>query len=278
MEAALTTANIKIGFAEKGHVGVTPAVLIYCNKLVDHLSRLPMEELLSSVTLYSRDLIQSLNDATTDVHALLVQSATTAIQYELEGAVESGSDNNILGMGRVVGALGMMFNMQTLTFVASDVLIYGIYDCKLSNVPYGRDGIYPQATTERLRLPAPVSNDLIDGMLVSEAVALSTTATINHCVCVEGVPLWPSYDAGITMAPDDSAYEGSFRARASGVLTGAFALDEPDLALGSQGYLYFSNSTFIQGIQSMDKILNARQPSYRDLEIYHNGWVPAVTL
>ena len=286
MELALLDIGIVVGEANGDLDRVTPGVLIYCEKLVGYIASKPRSTILSTVMIASHQnkYLWGIAAQNADIPAVLRQAIARAIWFEIEkrrdAEVEAGVEHSLIyGMGLLYDIVGTLFNSSAIDdFTRS--LNFAIYDCidlldtmsvaSLSNYSY-LDFVV-KTTTERLKIPSDV--DLVDGMLVSEA-CVSMGQSINRCVCIEGVPLWPLVDAKIMLTPPDIGFDGAYRLQAD--LEGGSYFDGLDDSVRDHAALFFTNPTFLQGIKTMDIILGARLPSWKNLQIYQNGqWVNAV--
>jgi len=139
---------------------------------------------------------------------------------------------------------------------------------------YGDIDLVVIVGAQQSKLANPIDHGLIDGMLVSEAVT-NHNGPIPYCVCLDEIALWPCSDSEIVLSPTDDAYEGTFRVQADGYLVGYYnSINEIP---SDSGYLVFTNPVFLQGVMSMDRLLNAEHPSFKDPQVYQDGrWVTAV--
>ena len=273
MEAAFNAVGISVGKLGDGW-RVTPAVLRYCEKLVAYLTNIPTTTLLSGLS-YSplgQALAAQLSVAEANISSTLQDAIVQIIKQEVEYDEDKFST---FGLGRQHGLLTALFSNEVLRAFASS-LTYAVYSCvdmdynESRFTEYSDTDFVVRAIAEVLRIPN--DQELIDGMLVSEAV-LVWSEPLSYCLCLDGVPLWPDSDARVEFSPDDQANEGTFRLKAARELERAYIRGT---SYEAQGYLVFVSPSFLQGIQSMDRILQAPTPSYKDLEIFQNGaWRPA---
>lgn len=274
MEAVFSDAGISVGKIVEDQPRVTPAVLVYCDKLVEYLATQVLATMLvASLSPYpsGQALAVALAVPNVDVRVVLRKAIVDLIKGEIDG--DQGRFVTF-GLGRMYGLLPALIN-QTLEKAFSASLSYAIYDCQAdySNMgDYADIDFIVKVTTRRLNIPSDM--ELIDGILVSEGCIYSE-GPLNNCVCLESVPLWPNEDSHITFTPNDDAYEGTYRLQTTGPLEGHFYHDV-DYSSPNTIYLVFRNPSFLQGIQSMDKILKATKPTWKNLEIYQGGqWIPA---
>lgn len=267
MEEALLKVDISVGKIGGDGGRVTPACEIYCEKLVNYLASL--NGYVVELTPLGQQLLVSLNTPGTDVRALLRAALADGLKYEEAGE----RDPYTVGLGDLNGVLSMVIKQDFLDAFQS-TLDYAIYDCQDKS---DNDGEYADmdflVTIGARRLKIPFNINLVDGILVSEAVAWSSDV-INKCLCLERVPLWPYEDARSTLAPDDIANEGTYRLQPTSHLEGSFVRN---VDYKGVNYFYFRDPRFLQGIMSMDVILESDQPSWKNLEVYLNGqWVPSI--
>lgn len=283
MEDALADVGISVGKIVYDQPRVTPAVLVYCEKLVDYIIsltgsaiwQLQMHNVVSSYP-PGQTLLNTLTIANANPRAILYRAIASAINDET--IEESQEELVTFGLGRLNGVLEMILSKGLLEGFGSSV-VFAVYDCvDQIDIPgrfedYNDMDFVVDATVERLRIPSDIN--LIDGMLISENREFVNGA-LDKCVCLEGVPLWPTADVRINLTQNDEAEEGTFRLQPSEPLVGF--LEGVPYTEQHKFYLLFRNPTFLQGLQSMDKILKLDYPSWKNLQIYTNGqWVAAET-
>ena len=276
MNSALRANGFSIAKIVGEQPRVTPALLVYCEKLVAYLTSIPLPSLLPLVNSYSpagKTLLANLNIPGADIALALQGAIAQAIREEV-----SLDQENIdaFGLGRLYGLLGMMFTSEMFNFF-SPTLNYGIYSCVHIDEAPGRYDDYSETDfivrveKEQARLTQP-TQALLDGILLSESVQYFN-GPVDHCLCLEGVALWPTVDSDMILSPNDDTFEGNYRLKASISLDGNYIRQ---VKYKEQGYLVFSSPEFLRGIQYMDRILKADTPSYKELEVFLNGaWRPA---
>ena len=305
MESKLNILGISVGdVVMDNHTQVSNAVLVYCERLVDYLMSMESPTLITVITMndVGQQLVNNICNSNSNGDGkkrdVLQQAIANSIHHKLleertdHFYEDPGNPGLALGLGILPEVLSDIIDIDILEQVAS-TLSYAIYECKMRDEHLHGDwrmwdgDFLARPFRKVLTLPSPTNQNLIDGILLSEEVALRD-GPIIYCLCVEGVVLWPSIDARITIIPDHYNMDVDrfkYRIKPATVIAGSYTRLHPYNRLMPriiEGYMVFDDPLFLQGIKTMDMLLpvftrtGSQRPSYNNLEIYHQGqWVPA---
>jgi len=279
MESELLDANISVGSVNGNMPHVTPAVLIYCEKLMEYIANKSPTFIMSivAVTALQGKLLWDLTGPGADVRAILRKAIAVAIRDEIAKWENIAVTSNMepigaYGLGMMYDALGNLFNSGAMDAFMKESLNFAIYDC-IDVMTVDSHQLFSSETSfvaslgaERLKIPSNIN--LINGMLVSE-MCVGGNNPINNCVCIDGVPLWPVADATIKLSTNEQAHDGTYRLQAKiwdGLYFGGLDYSDVDHA-----FIVFTDPSFLQGVQTMDRILGAQTPSWSNLQIYQGG-------
>ena len=294
MEHTFRAHHISVGRIVPGFNRVTPAANYYCDKLVTYLTITSdgSPRSASNIIAMFTDFQEALRDPQVNVVDFIREVIADKLSDELKFAQFFSNTVITLGMGSVQSLAEELMMSDALTSF-EEGLRYAIHKCGvLMDIPtvsssaptttgWSNFDLLVSVGPEQLVIPN--NTELIDGMLLSEAVCsiLDPVGKPDYCVCLDGMALDPYWDNNVKVLPNVYVniplYEDQYRAKPAVKLSGYYALDEGNDSSEGQSYLLFNTPTFIQGVQTMDRILKASEPSYRDLQINTRiTWVPAV--